>query len=172
VPLMAAIRQLRRIFCLIFRGYRLTNSNLVLAVSNTMQSIYREFVRSSPGSNSTDKLARYIGSADSARDLNRIITLIGGNKLRTMNFYGYSTVLGTTYAAMFPNGFDRMLLDGVVNTPKLYLVGDNGPSSIIDAKKGEQVFFDSCSAAGACPASGFNGNCCPFWAATPALVQV
>jgi hypothetical protein len=114
----------------------------------------------------------YIGTADNARDLNQIIKLIGGTGLKTMYLYGYSTVLGATYAAMFPNSFDRMALDGVVNTAKLYLIGDNGPSSIVDAKKGEQVYFDSCSAAGPCPSASGEGTCCWFWASTPAGVQV
>lgn len=116
--------------------------------------------------------SRYIGTVDSARDLNQIIKLIGGKGLKGMYLYGYSTVLGATYAAMYPNSFDRMVLDGVVNTAKLYLAGDNGPSSIVDAKKAEQVYFDSCSAAGPCPSAGGEGTCCWFWASTPAGVQV
>jgi hypothetical protein len=118
------------------------------------------------------KYGRYIGTADNARDLNQIVKLIGGTTSKFMYFYGYATVLGTTYASMFPNGFDRMMLDGVVNTARLYSIGDNGPSSIIDARKAVQVFYDSCSAAGPCTSSSIPGTCCAFWAATPALVQV
>jgi hypothetical protein len=73
---------------------------------------------------------------------------------------------------MFPDAFDRMGLDGVVNAAKLYLSGDNGPSSITDTKKEDQVYFDSCSAAGPCPSSGGEGTYCWFWASTPAGVKV
>ncbi len=118
----------------------------------------------------TNYFFRYIGSADSARDLHRIVTLIGGTSLKTMYLYGYSTVLGTTYASMYPNAFDRMILDGVVN-PKVYLTGDNGISAVADAQKGVQILFDSCSAAGPCPGTG-PGSCCPFWASTPAGISV
>jgi hypothetical protein len=73
---------------------------------------------------------------------------------------------------MYPKGFDKMALDGVVNTAKLYLLGDNGPGSIIDAQKAVQVYYDSCAAAGPCTSSSIPGTCCEFWAATPAAVQV
>lgn len=108
----------------------------------------------------------FMGTADNARDMNQIVTLLKAQSSAVifMRFHDYSTALGVTYASLYPDGFDRMLLDGTVDVRKVFKSGDNGVSSIQDASKAEQVFFDSCAAAGA--------GGCGFWAATPALVKV
>jgi pimeloyl-ACP methyl ester carboxylesterase len=60
------------------------------------------------------RLMRHISSADQARDLDYLRRLAGDRKL---NFYGFSygTLLGQTYANMFPRRVRSMILDSVVD---------------------------------------------------------
>ena len=115
-----------------------------------------------------------MGTADNARDLNTIVKQLPTGK-NSMLFYGYPTAIGITYAAMFPNGFDTMTLDGAVNAEKLFASGLNTPDAVQDGEKALQVFFDSCSAAGPCAADVPFENCtvgCYFWESTPEAIKV
>ncbi|KAJ5786225.1 Peptidase S33 tripeptidyl aminopeptidase-like C-terminal [Penicillium pulvis] len=58
----------------------------------------------------------------------------------------YGTVLGTTFAALFPDRVSRAVLDGVVNMDKYY--EDRGPSVIIDADAIFDRFGLYCDAVG------------------------
>ena len=115
-----------------------------------------------------------MGTADNARDLNTIVKQLPPGQ-KAMLFYGYPTAIGITYAAMFPNGFDMMTLDGAVNAQKLFASGLNTPDAIRDAEKALQVFFDSCAAAGPCDANVPFDNCqvgCYFWESTADAIRV
>jgi hypothetical protein len=81
-------------FRIISRKSRPIRRASVQAVRDIMGAIFRESA-SSPEANKSNELS-FIGTADNARDLNQIIKLIGGTGLKTMYFYGYSTVLGVT----------------------------------------------------------------------------
>ncbi|OJJ29769.1 hypothetical protein ASPWEDRAFT_177510 [Aspergillus wentii DTO 134E9] len=63
-------------------------------------------------------------------------------------FWGrsYGTLLGTTFATMFPDRIDRMLLDGVVNVERYY--HGIGPSSVVDADAIFERFFLYCDQVG------------------------
>ncbi|GFF43102.1 tripeptidyl aminopeptidase [Aspergillus udagawae] len=65
----------------------------------------------------------------------------------------YGTVLGSTFAMMFPDRIERLLLDAVVDVDKYYT--GEGPDSIVDA----DAIFDRF--AFYCDASGLDG--CPFY---------
>lgn len=65
----------------------------------------------------------------------------------------YGTVLGATFATMFPDRVSRMLLDGVVDSDHYYEGG--GESSILDADAIFDRFFHYCDAAGP--------DKCPFY---------
>jgi hypothetical protein len=90
--------------------------------------------------------------------------------------------MGATYAALFPNGFDRMTMDGSSDAAKVYDQGNNNPVTIQDGEKGLQAFFDSCAAAQPCtitdPDAGLDPSSphfctgCYFWAPTAAEVKV
>ena len=69
----------------------------------------------------------------------------GGEKLQ---YWGrsYGTVLGATFASMFPDRIERMVLDGVVNTDKYYL--DEGHNAIVDADAIFGQFTHYCNRAG------------------------
>src|SRR5438034_3026557 len=115
-----------------------------------------------------------MGTADNARDLNTILKQLPAGK-KTMIFYGYPTAIGITYAAMFPNEFDAMTLDGAVNAEELFASGLNTPDAVQDGEKALQAFFDSCSAAGHCAANVPFDDCpvgCYFWESTPEAIKV
>src|SRR3569833_3265096 len=115
-----------------------------------------------------------MGSPDAARDLNFMLSQVGATATKTLRFNSYATVLGTTYAAMYPNGFDVMILDGQTDTAKVYARGDNAPASIRDAAVAEQIFIDSCAAAQPSNATEPFGTRqgCYFWAPTAKAVKV
>lgn len=119
----------------------------------------------------------YMGTADNARDLHTIVSLLpAGQKI--MTYYGPSSAIGLTYAAMYPTGFDGMTFDGALNVEELFATGLNSPSTVQDGDKALQMFFDSCAAAGPntcdittsffnCPSNG-----CWFWRPTGKQVKV
>lgn len=114
------------------------------------------------------KYLPYMGSVDNARDLNNIISQLPTGTFTNLYFYSYQTVLGATYAAMFPDNFDRMTLDGVVDAAKVYDRGDNDQVRIQDGEKAVQAFFDSCAASAPCTENQplFTCSGCYFWAPT------
>ncbi|PLB36887.1 putative proteinase [Aspergillus candidus] len=69
----------------------------------------------------------------------------GGEKLL---YWGrsYGTALGATFASMFPDRIERMVLDGVVDTNKYYL--DKGHNAIVDADAIFDRFTEYCDRAG------------------------
>jgi hypothetical protein len=115
-----------------------------------------------------------MGTPDSARDLNNIISQLPKGTFVHIQNFGYTTVLGATYAALFPNGFDRMTMDGTVDAQKVYNTGGNDPVSVQDSEKALGAFFDSCAASTPCTSADVGADCdgCYFWASTPAGVKV
>ncbi|THC94863.1 hypothetical protein EYZ11_005664 [Aspergillus tanneri] len=100
---------------------------------------------------------RFLSTAFVARDMLRIVdSLDEDGKLR---FWGrsYSTTLGQTFAAMFPDRIDRMLLDSV-QIPEDYHSGQ-----WLTSTSGTQAsllnFFSECVNAGPslCPIANFSG---------------
>lgn len=59
-------------------------------------------------------LLQHMTSADDARDLDRVRALMGDRQLTFVGF-SYGTVLGQTYAAMYPSRVRAMVLDGVLD---------------------------------------------------------
>ncbi|MCJ1265041.1 hypothetical protein MMC22_004916 [Lobaria immixta] len=109
------------------------------------------------------KFLPYIDTVHNAKDLHTIMKATGAKKVDAFWGYHYATLLGETYAALYPHEFDQLILDGVVDGEKQYDEGDFGPSSILGAEKAVQAFFNTCSGAG--PAG------CPFYEPTPQLVK-
>ena len=105
----------------------------------------------------------YIDTVHNAMDLHTIMKATGAKKVDAFWGYHYATLLGETYAALYPNEFGHLVLDGVVDGEKQYDQGDFGPSSILGAEKAIQAFFNTCSGAG--PTG------CPFYESTPLRVQ-
>ncbi|EEB97406.1 hypothetical protein MPER_03282, partial [Moniliophthora perniciosa FA553] len=95
-----------------------------------------------------------------ARDMLSMVEAAGQDKLL---FYGisYGTVLGSTFATIFPDRVERVILDGVLDMEGYY-AGD-GRNEIVDSDKTLQAFFDSCFAAGP--------DVCAFHSSSPAAIE-
>lgn len=105
----------------------------------------------------------YIDTVHNAMDLHTIMKATGRKKVDAFWGYQYATLLGETYAALYPNEFKHLILDGVVDGEKQYDAGDFGPSTLLGAEKAVQAFFNTCSGAGAAG--------CPFYEPTPKQVE-
>ncbi|KAK0445905.1 TAP-like protein-domain-containing protein [Armillaria borealis] len=100
-------------------------------------------------------ILNYISTDNVARDMLRITEAAGQEKLQYLGI-SYGTVLGSTFAAMFPDKVERMVLDGVVDVDAYYSGGWR--NTIVDADKVMQSFFDGCVATGP--------DGCAFYAST------
>lgn len=80
-----------------------------------------------------------------ARDMLRIVEAYGREKIQ---YYGisYGTVLGATFASMFPDKIDRMIIDGVVDVPGYY--ASDWTLNLVDADATLEYFFSACAEAG------------------------
>ncbi|KAJ7083877.1 Alpha/Beta hydrolase protein [Mycena epipterygia] len=90
-------------------------------------------------------ILKYMTTDNVARDMLRITQKFGFEKLQ---YYGisYGSVLGATFAAMFPDKVERILIDGVVDADAWFSA--NLTIEATDANKVLQSFFDGCAAAG------------------------
>ncbi|KAJ7474215.1 TAP-like protein-domain-containing protein [Mycena latifolia] len=80
-----------------------------------------------------------------ARDMLRITEAFGWDKLQ---FWGisYGSVLGSTFATLFPDKVGRLVIDGILDADAWY--STNLTSELTDTDKTLQTFFDGCTAAG------------------------
>ncbi|KAL0580848.1 hypothetical protein V5O48_001140 [Marasmius crinis-equi] len=87
----------------------------------------------------------YMNTDHSARDMLSIVEAHGREKLQYWGF-SYGSVLGYTFAAMFPDKVERLIIDGVVDVDDYYttqwLIG------LKDIHKTLEWFFTSCKEAG------------------------
>jgi pimeloyl-ACP methyl ester carboxylesterase len=113
----------------IFSGYRaaLEKFNAAHLPLNSNVKMIRYFDRahqlgSDICASTNEKILSFVSTPNTARDMDLIRRALGMDKL---NYYGisYGTVLGLTYANMFPDTVGRMILDGIVNPKDHY--GDN-----------------------------------------------
>jgi len=110
----------------------------------------------------------HVSTANVARDLDLLRRAIGEDKL---NYFGYSygTLLGATYASMFPDNYRRLVLDGPVDATA-YI---NDPLTNLSAQSAgfERAlgrFFQAC-AVDQTACSGFGGS--DPWDAFDQLVE-
>ncbi|KAF8876133.1 alpha/beta hydrolase fold-domain-containing protein, partial [Infundibulicybe gibba] len=105
-------------------------------------------------------ISAHINTENTARDMLQIVQAHKREKLQYWGF-SYGSVLGATFAAMFPDKVERLVIDGVVDAENYYsALWDNG---LLDTDKTLQTFFDGCSLAGP--------NICPFYAPTPKQIS-
>jgi pimeloyl-ACP methyl ester carboxylesterase len=62
---------------------------------------------------------QFVGTAAVARDMVRMAEAYGESRVRFWGF-SYGSVLGITFAAMFPDRVERLIVDGVVDTYDYY----------------------------------------------------
>jgi pimeloyl-ACP methyl ester carboxylesterase len=81
---------------------------------DSITKLHSEFCQEYSG-----KIIGFMSTANIARDMEWIRVAVGMPK---MNFMGisYGTVLGSTYANMYPQNVGHMILDGVVNLEKYF----------------------------------------------------
>jgi pimeloyl-ACP methyl ester carboxylesterase len=84
-----------------------------------------------------------IGTAFVVRDMVEIIDALGEDGLLRYWGLSYGTQLGSTFAAMFPERVDRMLLDAVTN-PHEYVSG-TWMHSLLQADKAYRAFLTECA---------------------------
>ncbi|KAJ7109566.1 hypothetical protein C8R43DRAFT_1043130 [Mycena crocata] len=104
-------------------------------------------------------ILKYMTTDNVARDMLRITEKFGFEKLK---YYGisYGSIIGATFAALFPDKVERILIDGVLDANAWF----NADLTIeaTDTDKVLQTFFDSCVAAGP--------DLCAFHAPTPTAI--
>ncbi|KAK0221351.1 TAP-like protein-domain-containing protein [Armillaria fumosa] len=100
-------------------------------------------------------ILNYIGTDNVARDMLKISEAAGQKKLQYWGF-SYGTALGATFATMFPDKVERIVLDGVLDMDGYYR-GD-WRNEITDTDKVMQSFFHGCVTAGP--------DACAFYAST------
>lgn len=100
---------------------------------------------------------QYINTPQTAADMNSILDAVGQEHMYYWGF-SYGTVLGQTYANMFPERSERVIVDGVVNHFDWY--NSTVPNEdFVDSDNVLHGFFDECIKAGnECPLSGFGNN--------------
>lgn len=100
----------------------------------------------------------FVGTPNVARDIVEIVEAswradgLSAEEARTkgLKYWGFSygTALGATFAMMFPDRVDRLLLDGVVHLEDYYRGGWR--RNLLDTKKAIHAFYEYCAASREC----------------------
>jgi len=98
------------------------------------------------------KVAEHVSTAIVSRDMLSIVKAHGLEKLQYWGF-SYGTVLGATFAAMFPDNVGRLIIDGVVDSPNYYEA--NWSNNLRDTDRELQILYAACVEAGP--------NVCPMY---------
>jgi len=128
-------------------------------VNNSGEGIGRTWARSQVlgqlASETDYGYLRHINTDQTARDMLRIVEAHGRSKIQYWGF-SYGSVLGATFAAMFPDKVERLVLDGVVDSENYYAT--LWSNNLLDTDKALESFFTGCAEAGP--------HGCHFWAPT------
>ncbi|TDL14553.1 alpha/beta-hydrolase, partial [Rickenella mellea] len=108
----------------------------------------------------TQHSAEHVSTPVVARDMLSIIKAHGQDKLQYWGF-SYGTVLGATYAAMFPDNVERLIIDGVVDSENYY--GTLWSNNLRDIDGTLLNLYDECVAAGP--------DACPLYEKSPLLIK-
>jgi len=118
---------------------------------------------------SANDTAKYANTVATANDMLRYTELLAESKGQDPNesqlwFFGvsYGSMLGTTYASLFPGRVGRIVVDGIVDAEAYYQ--GSWANELVDADKAFHYFFQTCFSAGR------NGSCA-FWADSPAAIE-
>ena len=95
----------------------------------------------------TPDLVPFVGTVSAAHDMEFVRRALGQEKLSYLGFL-YGTVLGGTYAALFPDRVGRMVLDGVLDFNDYYMADKDPSLDIGDADLALDHFFQTCHDAG------------------------
>ena len=89
---------------------------------------------------------KYVNTPQTAADMNSILDAVGQNDMVYWGF-SYGTLLGQTYAGLFPERSKRVIIDGVANQNDWY-TGLDDFESLEDTESVLDGFFDECMKAG------------------------
>lgn len=97
-----------------------------------------------------DGYLAHINTPNTATDMLSIARAHGRDKIQYWGF-SYGTVLGATFASMYPDNVERLVIDGVMDSKDYY--STTWLTNLEDTNKGLDRFFESCAEAGAhlCP---------------------
>ncbi|KAJ7328237.1 TAP-like protein-domain-containing protein [Mycena albidolilacea] len=104
----------------------------------------------------TDHYLQHMSTDNIARDMLRITQAFGFEKVQYWGI-SYGSVLGATFATLFPDKIGRLMIDGVEDMDSYYTA--NVTNLTIDVDASLQAFFDGCEKAGP--------DICPFYAPSP-----
>ena len=102
------------------------------------------------------RIVEHMSTADVARDLDLLREAVGDKQLTYLGF-SYGSVLGSTYANLFPSKVRAVAIDGV-DDPRLWSAGFSFASDNVDAPEVFAEFIRLCDeAADACALRGASG---------------
>jgi pimeloyl-ACP methyl ester carboxylesterase len=107
---------------------------------------FRQYAQSCEKASGT--VLPYVGSVDSARDLERMRIALGDSGLSYMG-QSYGSLLGLTYASMFPTHVRAMVLDSVIDPAQSFNQITQDQAAGFEASL--QSFFSWCAGTSACP---------------------
>lgn len=93
----------------------------------------------------------YFNTQQAARDLELMRELVGGEKLDYLGF-SYGTLLGSTYAALFPDKVGHLVLDGAID-PQLS-ESDMLLDQVAGFDKAFRAYLEDCLGSNECPFKG------------------
>jgi pimeloyl-ACP methyl ester carboxylesterase len=112
-----------------------------------LQERSERYIEACVANNDLDLLA-YASTANTARDMDAVRSALGDEKLNYLG-YSYGTVLGATYASLFPHNYRAMVLDGAVD-PDAYMNGSRAEDPALDQlaafERALGRFFQACAA--------------------------
>ncbi|KAF5311061.1 hypothetical protein D9619_008145 [Psilocybe cf. subviscida] len=112
----------------------------------------RAFVVNTLAAETDDGYLRHINTENTARDMLSIVEAHGRAKIQYWGF-SYGSVLGATFASLFPDKIERLIIDGV----SLW------SNNLLDTDKAMDSFYTGCAAAGP--------EGCAFWAPTASDIE-
>jgi pimeloyl-ACP methyl ester carboxylesterase len=90
----------------------------------------------------------YVSTQDAARDMDVLRAALGDSKLTYLGL-SYGSLLGATYAGLFPTHVRAMVLDGALDPALPTITELNQQSAALDAEL--QQFFATCAGQSSCP---------------------
>ncbi|KDR74350.1 hypothetical protein GALMADRAFT_141400 [Galerina marginata CBS 339.88] len=133
-------------------------------VNNSDEGVARTWARGQVigqlAAGTDDGYLKHMNTDQTARDMLSIVEAHGRSKLQFWGF-SYGTILGATFASMFPDKIERMVIDGVADAEDYY--SDRFSTSLIDTDKVLNSFFTGCFEAGP--------EICQFWAPSADDIQ-
>ncbi|KAL4259938.1 Serine protease/Carboxylesterase S33 [Pleurotus pulmonarius] len=107
-----------------------------------------------------NNIFEHFNTESTARDMLQIVEAHGQKNIQAWGF-SYGTVLGATFASLFPDRIDRLVLDGVLDAEDYFAT--RWSNSLLDTDKTLQAFFDGCVEGGP--------DLCPFYESSPEAIS-